>query len=219
GAVFTVTTERQGKWHQLASILSPLAEAAANYPKLSAKTKAAPQGWVSINAKETQQVTIDQANSTTLRLRPKPSADNTQSPAKFVFKQGAQLVLGQEKSGNWRKISQIITPLPQATDDYPTLSEAEKAQPEGWVYFPELSVVPPPLAAPAQTESIVVLSQPHPINAGELLGHIGHFQQDGVVMAESGSPALKAPFEPLLHLECFTAEDLPAFIAQGQAAD
>src|SRR5699024_7062272 len=73
---------------------------------------------------------------------------------------------------------------------------------------------PPPLAEPKDKGKIVILSKPAPIKAGELLGYIGQFQEEGFV--ESPSKTTKPPFEPLLHFECFTPDDLPAFIQQGQ---
>src|SRR5699024_519705 len=58
GALFTVTNEAKNKWHKVDKILTPLPDAADNYSVLTEKTKKAPQGWISVNRRETQAVNI-----------------------------------------------------------------------------------------------------------------------------------------------------------------
>src|SRR5699024_2560295 len=142
------------------------------------------------------------AKTTRLTLRPKPSANNELSPAIMLFKRGTELILSDKKHASWRKIARILTPLRDATDDYPTLSAAQKAYPEGWVYYPELELVTPQLAEPVEKVKIVILTKPAPIKAGELLGYMGQFQEQGLVELVSPSKTTKPPFEPLLHFYC-----------------
>ncbi|WP_313055071.1 hypothetical protein [Pseudomonas lopnurensis] len=57
---------------------------------------------------------------------------------------------------------------------------------------------------PQATDRVVVLDTPLPIEAGDLIGHPGSYQnQDG-------------PAQPLLHLEVFSCDDVPGFIAQSR---
>ncbi|OCG26591.1 hypothetical protein A9G45_10890 [Gilliamella sp. HK2] len=77
---------------------------------------------------------------------------------------------------------------------------------------------------------VVVLDEPFPIEAGDLVGHIGH-NQDKAIDKEKDKegnyididtlPPEKgmqnSHFKPTLHVECFTCEDLPNYITQTQA--
>ncbi|OCG26328.1 hypothetical protein A9G45_10990 [Gilliamella sp. HK2] len=77
---------------------------------------------------------------------------------------------------------------------------------------------------------VVVLDEPFPIEAGDLVGHIGH-NQDKAIDKEKDKegnyididtlPSEKgmqnSHFKPTLHVECFTCEDLPNYITQTQA--
>ncbi|MFG3695824.1 hypothetical protein ACGFZ6_20900 [Stutzerimonas stutzeri] len=59
---------------------------------------------------------------------------------------------------------------------------------------------------PKAKGSVVVLDQPAPIKAGDLIGHLGRYQNHDEAMPQS-----------LLHLEVFSCEDVPAFVAQSRA--
>ncbi|WP_294834498.1 hypothetical protein [uncultured Gilliamella sp.] len=76
---------------------------------------------------------------------------------------------------------------------------------------------------------VVVLDKPFPINAGDLVGHIGHNQNNGISKKKDnegnyidtdilplGSRLEQSQYQPNLHVECFTCEDLPTFITQTQ---
>ncbi|SEP55899.1 hypothetical protein SAMN05216409_10147 [Pseudomonas lutea] len=67
----------------------------------------------------------------------------------------------------------------------------------GYVYkeFLQASRIPPTL------NDIHVLDSPHPIRAGEIIGHLGIYQNHDDTAAE-----------PMFHLEVFSCEDVPAFI-------
>lgn len=60
---------------------------------------------------------------------------------------------------------------------------------------------------PPTLNDIHVLDSPHPIRAGEIIGHLGIYQNHDDTAAE-----------PMLHLEVFSCEDVPAFIEKTKAA-
>ena len=55
-------------------------------------------------------------------------------------------------------------------------------------------------------DKVVALDAPIPIKAGDLIGHLGQYQNQS-----EGTP------QPLLHLEVFSCDDVPAFIASSRA--
>ena len=61
---------------------------------------------------------------------------------------------------------------------------------------------------------VVVLDTPSPIKAGDLIGHIGHDHTPKISLSQN-STEIKC--ETNLHVECFTCDDLPNFIALTQA--
>ena len=61
---------------------------------------------------------------------------------------------------------------------------------------------------------VVVLDTPSPIKAGDLIGHIGHDHTPQISLSQN-STEIKC--ETNLHVECFTCDDLPNFIALTQA--
>ncbi|HWV10597.1 MAG TPA: SH3 domain-containing protein, partial [Pseudomonas sp.] len=61
-------------------------------------------------------------------------------------------------------------------------------------------------AQPKTMGSVVVLEPPVPIKAGDLIGHVGKYQNQS-----DGSP------QDLLHLEVFSCEDVPAFMEKSRA--
>ncbi|MBW5412503.1 hypothetical protein [Pseudomonas sp. MAG002Y] len=60
---------------------------------------------------------------------------------------------------------------------------------------------------PPTLNDIHVLDSPYPIRAGEIIGHLGIYQNHDDIAAE-----------PMLHLEVFSCEDVPAFIEKTKAA-
>ena len=71
-----------------------------------------------------------------------------------------------------------------------------------YVYFDSLAGAQEPLA----TDQIVVLDQPVPIKAGDLIGHLGRYQN-----CKADQPEHK------LHLEVFTGDELDLFFAASRA--
>ena len=61
-------------------------------------------------------------------------------------------------------------------------------------------------AQPNAMGSVVLLEPPVPIKVGDLIGHVGKYQNQS-----DGSP------QDLLHLEVFSCEDVPAFISESRA--
>ena len=61
---------------------------------------------------------------------------------------------------------------------------------------------------------VVVLDTPFPIKAGDLIGHIGHDHTPKISLSQN-STEIKC--DTNLHVECFTCDDLPNFIAQTRA--
>lgn len=59
---------------------------------------------------------------------------------------------------------------------------------------------------PQAMDKVVALDAPIPIKAGDLIGHLGQYQNQS-----EGTP------QPLLHLEVFSCDDVPAFIASSRA--
>lgn len=85
---------------------------------------------------------------------------------------------------------------------------------------------------PQKYNEVVILDKPFPIKAGDLIGHVGHNQSYETAITKSidkngkpididllplTRPLKETEFRPNFHLECFTCDDLPNFIAQTQA--
>lgn len=101
-------------------------------------------------------------------------------------------------NGQFRKLLSIVSGAAR-----PALAPAdgEGALP-GYLAFKFLKAQSEPKAK----GSVVVLDQPVPIKAGDLIGHLGRYQNHDEAMPQS-----------LLHLEVFSCEDVPAFVAQSRA--
>ncbi|WP_286785760.1 MULTISPECIES: glycoside hydrolase family 19 protein [Pseudomonas] len=97
----------------------------------------------------------------------------------------------------YRKIKAIIegTVLPPLADN-------SVRNIHGYVHFDSLQAT----RATPICGVVHLLDPPYPIKAGELIGHPGHYQNHN-----DGAP------QSLLHLELFSCDDVPAFIAQSRA--
>lgn len=109
---------------------------------------------------------------------------------------GAKVVISGD--GEYRKLESVI---PEGPDDAEFSADAYAA-PQGYVRFSALE----PILAPQHLDSVVVLEEPIPIKAGELIGHLGPYQE-----GTATSPIHK------LHLETFTAQSLPKFFEASRA--
>ncbi|WP_244133042.1 glycosyl hydrolase 108 family protein [Burkholderia gladioli] len=79
--------------------------------------------------------------------------------------------------------------------------------PYGYVYAKELDAV----VNPQPLDSVVVLKQPYPVKAGDVVGQLGHY------LRYTEAKLLPAkPTRPLLHLEVFAGPELEAFIQKSR---
>ncbi len=107
--------------------------------------------------------------------------------AKFSLKAGAKA---------YRELQQIIE-----GQDVPPLSANSAHNIKGFVHFGSLDTT----RSEPVLDQVHVLPKPYPIKAGELIGHLGQYQNH-----DEGSA------KPLLHLEIFSCEDVPGFIAKSR---
>uniref|UniRef100_UPI001ABB918F glycosyl hydrolase 108 family protein n=1 Tax=Burkholderia gladioli TaxID=28095 RepID=UPI001ABB918F len=104
----------------------------------------------------------------------------------------------------WAKIKTIKSGTPAAAVVGGTPSPHA---PYGYVYAKELDAV----VNPQPLDSVVVLKQPYPVKAGDVIGQLGHY------LRYTEAKLLPAkPTRPLLHLEVFAGPDLEAFIQKSR---
>lgn len=101
-------------------------------------------------------------------------------------------------TGNRRKLKAFVS-----GQDITPLSANSVQNIRGFVYVPDLQTS----RAEPKKDEVFVLEHPYAIKAGALVGHPGFYQNYDDVVAS-----------PLVHLEIFCCEDLPAFIAKSKAA-
>ncbi|WAS90014.1 hypothetical protein [Nannocystis punicea] len=119
-----------------------------------------------------------------------------------LLPRGARIELGERsKDGKWARIGKVVSgqiaPVQQN-------GAVDPAAATGWVFIGELDQG---AAQPEAFDEVVAPAKPVAMSAGEFVGYIGEYQQH--------VDALQAPVRgrrPLLHLEVFTGEDVPAFI-------
>lgn len=103
----------------------------------------------------------------------------------------------ESSTGTYCKLKEIVD-----GNDIAPLSPDSAQNIQGFVHLGSLEST---RSAP-EPNKVYVLPTSHPIKAGELIGHLGHYQNEN-----DRSP------QRLLHLEVFSCEDVPAFIAKSQA--
>ncbi|MGX5726888.1 glycoside hydrolase family 19 protein [Metapseudomonas otitidis] len=103
----------------------------------------------------------------------------------------------ESSTGTYCKLKEIVD-----GKDIAPLSPDSAGNIQGFVHLGSLEST---RSAP-EPNKVYVLPTPHPIKAGELIGHLGHYQNENDL-----SP------QRLLHLEVFSCEDVPAFTAKSQA--
>ncbi|WP_186130813.1 glycoside hydrolase family 108 protein [Burkholderia gladioli] len=105
----------------------------------------------------------------------------------------------------WAKIKTIKSGTPAAAVVGGTPSPHA---PYGYVYAKELDAV----VNPQPLDSVVVLKQPYPVKAGDVIGQLGHY------LRYTEAKLLPAkPTRPLLHLEVFAGPELATFIQKSRA--
>ena len=103
----------------------------------------------------------------------------------------------ESSTGTYCKLKEIVE-----GKDIAPLSPDSAGNIQGFVHLSSLEST---RSAP-EPNKVYALPTPHPIKAGELIGHLGHYQNEN-----DRSP------QRLLHLEVFSCEEVPAFIAKSQA--
>ncbi|UNE63763.1 glycoside hydrolase family 19 protein [Xanthomonas oryzae] len=71
-------------------------------------------------------------------------------------------------------------------------------------------------AEPDRQDAVYVLPTPAPIKAGELIGHLGHYQRFADLKPLAATGPAQNGVRPLVQLDVFTAEDLKTFIAKSR---
>ncbi|MGE9762726.1 cell wall hydrolase [Pseudomonas sp. PDM20] len=152
-------------------------------------------------------IRMDALESTTGRYRVKDDALgkekcehlNVHAEAKASSKviatlpRGAEVVVSGE--GEYRKLENVLAPesASSSADDFHAAS--------GYLRFSALE----PIILPHQLDTVAILEPPIAIKAGELIGHLGPYQT-----SKPAPPVYK------LHLETFTAENLPKFFQDSR---
>lgn len=117
-----------------------------------------------------------------------------------VLPRGAKVKLGAKSTidSNYYKLLEVL--------DYkgvPALPNGADGKPLGYVHLSKLNTI---AGEPKAKDAVYPLPTSHPIKAGELIGHLGQYQNH-----DDSSP------RALLHLEVFSCEEVPAFIAKSRA--
>lgn len=140
---------------------------------------------------------------TGLHVREKASAS---SAILGILPRGSEVEVGPINARGWAQIRQIIagTPVGKLWGESP-----DPALVQGWVYTRELES----LIAPDALDQVVIVDPPFRVQAGDVLGHQGgyaHYRDAGPLPPESAGP-------PLVHLEVFTDDAFPAFLAKSRS--
>lgn len=127
-----------------------------------------------------------------LNVRAAPSTNGT---VLGMLSKGAQITVGSPE-GDFCKLLSIVSGAAE-----PALTPDSEGKLPGFVAFKLLKAQHEPKAK----DSVVVLPPGIAIKAGDLIGHLGTYQN------HNGAA------QPLLHLEVFSCEDVPGFISKSQA--
>lgn len=127
-----------------------------------------------------------------LNVRAEPNTNGTHLA---VLAKGTQVTVSHLE-GDYCKLLSIVSGAAK-----PALTPDSEGKLPGFVSFELLKVQ----SEPKTKDTVVVLDQAMLIKAGELIGHLGTYQN------HNGAA------QPLLHLEVFSCEDVPGFISKSQA--
>lgn len=153
-----------------------------------------------------------QAKSRGLGIKNEGGSDNIS-----MLPQGTQIkITGEKKAGKLVELTEIVR------NGQPTLPLPDTKK---MVKFDGLKHI----VRGKKYNEVVVLDKPFPIKAGDLVGHIGHNQNDSIRKEKNkdnsyqdietlplGGGLKKSKFRPNLHIECFTSEDLASYITKTQ---
>ena len=127
-------------------------------------------------------------------------AANGSSNVLAVLPRGTEIKVSREgASGKYLKLESIIS-----GNAVPPLTADAAGKLPGYVWLDSLESQQTPNAL--AKEAVYPLPTAYPIKAGELIGHLGQYQNH-----DDSTP------KALLHLEVFSCEDVPAFIAKSRA--
>jgi predicted chitinase len=181
-------------WQQLVSV-----DQGAAVPALPVGTS----GWVYVS-QLTSNLVADLAKDEEPALTLSHRGLNVRKEGKLtgaiigVLPQGATLKVGAKEPGGYCKVLEVI--------DYhgvPALPSGPDGKPLGYVYHAALDATQ---AEPASKDSVYLLPAPYSIKAGELIGHIGQYQNH-----DDAAP------KAMLHFEVFSCDEVPAFISKSRA--
>lgn len=166
---------------------------------------AAPQYRVGDKAKDRQTAASGHAKvsrSIGLNIREEPSG---KSVILGLLPRGTCIETGERSSnGKWARISKVVAgeiDSPVAGGHVPVGAL------NGWVYLGELMAD----TRPEAFDSVVVLDKPFPIRQGDVVGYLG---ED---VPSRANPIANQPVSRrLLHLEVFSADDVPAYLAASR---
>ncbi|KVC98355.1 glycoside hydrolase family 73 protein [Burkholderia ubonensis] len=125
-----------------------------------------------------------------------------------LLPKGSELTVDESDNGGapgWAKIGKIKSGQPVGAIAGQPPSEH---LPWGYVYVKELE----PVSQSGPVDTVVVLKKPYPVEAGEVIAHIGQYQR-----YREAKPTPPQPNRSMLHLEVFAGSDLPKFIKKSQA--
>ncbi|WP_431821323.1 lytic transglycosylase domain-containing protein [Burkholderia sp. F1] len=121
---------------------------------------------------------------------------------------GSELTVDETDNGGtpgWAKIGKIKSGQPVG----PIVGQQPSEHlPWGYVFVKELE----PVSQSGPVDTVVVLKKPHPVEAGEVIAHVGQYQR-----YREAKLTPPQPNRPLLHIEVFAGSDLPKFIKKSQA--
>lgn len=139
---------------------------------------------------------------TGLNIREQPSG---RSPILGLLPRNACIEVGEvSENGKWARIARVTEGAIAA----PVVGESVLvAASRGWVFLPELDSE----TVPDTFDTVVTLDAPHPIKQGEVVGYLGEDVPAGA------SPIANQPLSRrLLHLEVFSGDDVPAYLAASR---
>lgn len=140
---------------------------------------------------ETKRYTVNTQHDG-LSVRAGPSKHTTKLSE---LSKGAEITIG-ETEGEFSKLVSLISGTAQ-----PALSADDEGQLPGYVSTSLLK----PHSEPAEYGKVVVLDSGLPIKAGDLIGHPGLYQNHD------------SAAQHMVHVELFSCDDVPAFIARSRA--
>ena len=140
---------------------------------------------------ETKRYTVN-TESDGLGVRAGPSKNATRLSQ---LPKGAEITIGTAE-GEFSKLVSIVSGTA-----HPALAADDEGQLPGYVFTSFLK----PLSEPAEYGKVIVLENGLPIKAGELIGHPGMYQNHD------------SAAQHMVHVELFSCDDVPAFIAQSRA--